>query len=133
MLWQIININKMEILLDRNKTRANLLLANWSVAKSLLAYTGIFGSNTAGECMLPHWQLPTSVTEAERERIQVNFLMHIQSTRRRFGFEEERVFSMTIGMNEKGGMTNDELDCYVKNSVFPLFSYLVDGPGMRVL
>ncbi len=69
MLWQSINIKKMEVLLDGSKTRANLQLENWSVAKSSLVCTGIFGSNTAGECMPPHWQLPTSATEVERERI----------------------------------------------------------------
>ncbi len=77
MLWQIINFNKTEILLDGSKTRGNLLLANWLVAKLLLACTGIFGSNVPGECMPPHWQLTTSVTEAKRERIQIVFLTHI--------------------------------------------------------
>jgi hypothetical protein len=57
--------------------------------------------------MPPHWQLPRSVTEAERERIQVGFLTHIQSTCRQFGFEEERVFPATIGMNKRERMTNN--------------------------
>jgi hypothetical protein len=66
----------------------------------------------AGECMPPHcWQLPRSATEVERKRIQVDFLMHIQSTRGRFGIEDERVFLARIGMNKKGGMTNSEFDC----------------------
>jgi hypothetical protein len=101
--------------------RVTLQLANWLFAKSLLVCTGIFGSNAAAECMPPHWQLPTSATEMERERIRVDFLTHIQSMRGWFGFEEERVFPATIGMYEKGGMTNDEFDRYVKNSVIPLF------------
>ncbi len=71
-LWQIINVNKTKILLDGRKTRANLLLENWLVAKLLLAYTGFFVSNAAAECMLPHWQLPTSATQAEREKIRVD-------------------------------------------------------------
>jgi hypothetical protein len=124
MLWQIINIDKTEILLDGSKTRANLPLANWLVAKLSLAWTGIFGSNAAAECMPPDWQLTTSVTEAERERIQVNSSMHIQSMHGQFGFEEERVFPATIVMNKKGGMTNDDFDHYVENSVDPLFPYL---------
>jgi hypothetical protein len=104
----------METLLDGSKIRANLQLANRLVAKSLLACTGIFGSKAAAECMLPHWQLPMSATEVEREKIQADFLTHIQSTRRQFGFEEERVFPTMIGMNKKEGMTNDEFDRYVK-------------------
>jgi hypothetical protein len=65
MLQQIIIFNEMEILLDGSKTRANLPLANWSVALSL-ACTGIFGSYAATECMPPHWQLSTSATECLR-------------------------------------------------------------------
>jgi hypothetical protein len=48
-------------------------LANRLVAKSSLACTGIFGSNAAGECMPPHWQLLTSLTQAEGEKIRLNF------------------------------------------------------------
>ena len=36
----------------------HLLIASRSVAKSSLACTGIFGSNAAGECIPPHFQLP---------------------------------------------------------------------------
>ncbi len=42
-----------------------------------------------------------------------------------FGFEEERVFPATIRMNKKGGMTNNDLDRYIKNSVVSLFPDLV--------
>jgi hypothetical protein len=121
MLWQIINNNKTEILLDGRKTRVNLPLANWLVVKLSLECTGIFGSHVAGECMPLHWQLLISVTEAERERIRVDFLMHIQSTHRWFSFEEERVFPAMIGMKEEEGMTNDGFDRYIENSIIPLF------------
>jgi hypothetical protein len=40
-----------------------------AMAKSSLAFTGIFGSNAAGECIPTHWQLPTSATAKEREKI----------------------------------------------------------------
>jgi hypothetical protein len=50
--------------------------------------------------------------------------MHIESTRGQFGYEEERVFHVMIGMNKKGGMANDEFNCYIENGIVPLFSQL---------
>ncbi len=51
----------------------------------------------------------------------------------RFGYNEERIFPTTIGMNEKGGMTDVEFDRYIENSVVPLLPDLADRPGKRVL
>ena len=61
-----------------------------SVAKSSLACTGIFGSNAAGECVPPHFQLPTSVTAEEREKVRYKFLTHILGTQGKFVCTEER-------------------------------------------
>ena len=140
MLLQILNVEETEISLDGSKMRAggrpavsfynpNLPLANRSVAKSLLACTGFFGSNAAGECMPSHWQLSTAVMAAEREKIRFEFLTHVQNTCGRFGYDEERIFPATIRTNEKGGMTDVEFDSYIKNSVIPLFPDLADRPG----
>jgi hypothetical protein len=78
----------------------HLPIASRSVAKSSLACTGIFGSNAAGECVPPHFQLPTSATAEEREKVRYEFLIHILDTRGIFGCEEERSWPCTIGMNE---------------------------------
>jgi len=86
----------------------HLPIASRSVAKSSLACTRIFGSSAAGECVPPHFQLPTSATAEEREKIWFEFLTHTMDTRGRFGCAEERIWPCTIGMNEKGGMTDDE-------------------------
>ena len=51
----------------------------------------------------------------------------------RFRYNEERIFPATIRMNEKGGMRDVKFDSYIENSVIPLFPYLADGPGKRVL
>jgi hypothetical protein len=70
-LRQIMNVDETEISLDASNTRArgrpavsfhdpHLLSTSRSTAKSLLACTGIFGSSAAGECVPPHFQLPTS-------------------------------------------------------------------------
>jgi hypothetical protein len=46
---------------------------------------------------------------------------------------EERIWPCTIGMNEKGGMTDDEFEKYIDNSIVPLYPDLEDMPGKRVL
>ncbi len=98
-------------------------------AKSSLSCTGIFGSNATGECVPIHWQLPTAATTKDCEKLRFDFLRHISSTRGRFGCEEERVWPCTIGMNEKGGMNDDEFDKYIDNSIVPLYPDLEDTQG----
>ena len=93
-------------------------------AKSSHSCTGIFGSNAAGECVPVHWQLPSSATSEERERLRFEFLRHVLNTHGRFGCEDKREWPCTIGMNEKGGMNNEEFERYVDNSIVPLFSDL---------
>ncbi len=80
-----------------------------------------------------HWQLPTAVTSEDREKLRFDFLRHVSSTRGRFGCEEERVWPCTIGMNEKGGMNDEEFDKYIDNSIVPLYPDLEDTQGKRVL
>ena len=69
----------------------------------------------------------------EHEKLRFDFLHHVSSTRGRFGCEEERVWPCTIGMNEKGGMDDEEFDKYIDNSIVPLYPDLEDTQGKRVL
>jgi hypothetical protein len=127
-LRRIMNVYKTEISLDASNTRAggrpavsfhdpHLPLTSRSKAKSLLACTGIFGSSSAGECVPPHFQLPTSVTAKEREKIRFEFLTHTLDTPGRFGCAEERIWPCTIGMNKKGVMTDDKFKKYIDKSI----------------
>ena len=70
-----------------------------------------------------------AATAAEREKILVDFFTHVQNTRGRFRYGEERIFPATIRMNEKGGMTDVQFDSYIENSVIPLFLDLADRPA----
>ena len=74
-----------------------------------------------------------SATAEEREKIRFEFLTHTLDTRGRFGCAEERIWPCTIGMNEKGGMTDVKFEKYIKTSIVPLFPALEDTPGKRVL
>jgi len=125
-LRRIKNINETELALNGDMHAGgrpavafydlHLPIASRSVAKSSLACTEIFGSNAAGECVPPHFQLPTSATAEEREKVRYEFLTHILDTHGRFGCAEERSWPCTIGMNEKGGMSDDELEKYIERT-----------------
>ena len=54
-------------------------------------------------------------------------------THGRFGCEDEREWSCTIRMNEKGGMNDEEFERYINNSIVPLFPDLEDTPGKGIL
>ncbi len=144
MLRRIANVDKTKVLLDGSKTNAggrpavsfhdpHFPLTQRPAAKSSLSCTGIFGSNAAGECVPIHWQLPTAVMTEDREKLWLDFLCHVSSTRGRFGCEEERVWPCMIGLNKKGGMNNEEFDKYIDNSIVPLYLDLEDTPGKQVL
>ena len=144
MLHRIANVDDTAVSLDCSKTNAcgrpaisfhdpHFLLTQRPAAKSSLSCTGIFGSNAAGECVRIHWQLPTAATSEDREKLRFDFLRHVSITRGRFGCEEERVWPCTIGMNEKGGMNDEEFDKYIDNSIVPLYPDLEDTQGKRVL
>jgi hypothetical protein len=137
-------VDKTKMLLDGSKTRAggrpavtffdsHLPMPCVSAAKSSLSCNGIFGSNTTGECVPPHWQIPTTATAVEREKVRVDFIRHFMKTCGRFGCKEVREWSATIGMNKKGEMNDDEFNMYMDNSIIPLFPDLKDVPGKRML
>jgi hypothetical protein len=78
-------------------------------------------------------QLPSSATTKERKRLCFKFLHHVLKTRGRFGCEEWREWLCTVGMNGKGGMNSKEFECYIDNSIVPLFPDLEDTPGEGIL
>ena len=143
-LRRIQNIDKTKLALNASKMHMggrpavlfynpHLLIASRSVAKSSLACTGIFSSNAAGICVPPHFQLPTSAMAKEREKVRYNFLTHILDTQGKFGCMEERIWPCTIGTNKKGGMTDEEFEKSINNSIVPLYPDLKDMPGKRAL
>jgi hypothetical protein len=73
------------------------------------------------------------VTAEERKKLPFEFLTHVCNTRGRFGCDEEWVWPCTIGLNETGGMNDEEFDKYIDNSIVPLYPDLEDTPGKQVL
>ncbi len=98
-MHQMLNINTTDISVNRSKTIVggrpevsfhdpHLPMPSLTPAKSLHSCTGIFGSDTVGQCVLVHWQLPLSATAEERKRLCFKFLHHVLNTHGRFGCEE---------------------------------------------
>jgi hypothetical protein len=84
-LRRILNVDKTKMSLDGSKTRVggrpavtffdpHLPMPCVLAAKSSLSCPGIFGSSAAGECVPLHWQIPTTTTAVEREKVRVNFI-----------------------------------------------------------
>ncbi len=80
MLCRVVNVDETNALLDGSNTQAggrptmsfqdpHLPQIMKSVAKLSYECTAIFGSSTAGELVPVHFQLPTSATSAEREKL----------------------------------------------------------------
>ena len=59
---------------------------------------------------------------------------HTCTFRGQFGFPAERdELPMNCGCNEKGGMTEEELEKYLFNSILPLYPDTKDEPGYYVI
>jgi hypothetical protein len=74
-----------------------------------------------------------AATAKECKKLWFEFLTHICDTRGRFGCDKERVWPCTIGLNEKGGMNDEEFDKYIDNNIVLLYPDLEDTPGKQVL
>ncbi len=55
------------------------------------------------------------------------------NTHGRFGCEDKRELPCTIGLNKKGGISDEEFERYVNTSLNILFPDLEDMPGKRIL
>jgi len=95
--------------------------------------TVICGSTAAGEPIPPHFQLKTDAKTNEGQRVSVEWFRYCPHIRGKFGHPQSKLFPVTFGMNEKGGMNAVELQKYMDVAIFPLFPDISDMPGKRVL
>jgi hypothetical protein len=101
--------------------------------KTGYACTFIGGSTAAETPLPPHLQLKTAAKTADREQLNIAVLQHIKRVRGEFGHPKERLWGVTFGMNEKGGMDSTELAKYLEKRILPLSPDLEDTPGKRIL
>ena len=102
-------------------------------SKSSVTATFIGGSNAKGEALPPHIQLSTSAKSDERQKFRVEMLEHLHNIVGNFGHETEQSFPVTIGMNEKGGMDDDQFAKYLLNLISAIFPDCADKRGRRVI
>ena len=101
--------------------------------KSSYHCTMVSGSFASGEKFPEHFQIPT---EAERDNqgVAVEFIEDMQLTKAQYLNGIPRVFSVTYGVNEKGGMNKDDFREYIMNNFVPLVANdVADIPGKRVV
>ena len=58
---------------------------------------------------------------------------NVPAIRGKFGYPEVTEISVSFGMNEKGGMDDNEFRKYMRNNVMPLYPDVRDTPGNRVM
>ena len=86
-------------------------------------------SNAKGEALPPHIQLSTSAKSYERQKFRVEMLEHLHNIVGNFSHETEQSFPVTIGMNEKGGMDDDQFAKYLLNLTSAIFLDCADKRG----
>ncbi len=100
--------------------------------KSSLSTMMITGNSAAGDPIPPHLHFMTKSMSVD-SRVHYNIAKYMPQIREAFGFEEERLFPITFGQNEKGGMDSEEIKKYVLGSIIPLYPTARDKPGHRVI
>jgi hypothetical protein len=81
----------------------------------------ISGSSASGEPIPPHFQFQTAAQTAEAESIRIETIRYTLDVRGTFGHVAEQSFPISVGLNNKGGMDDDEFFEYVQNSIMRLY------------
>jgi hypothetical protein len=102
-----------------------------ATSKSALTTTMISGSTAAGEPLLPHFQFQMSAQTAEAEAIRIETTRYMLDVRGTFGHESKQSFPISLGLNHKGGMDNQEFFEYLKAPVRGRWAVIKcdSGPG----
>ena len=94
----------------------------------------ITGSSSAGggEALPPHFQFPTKA-KVENQKVHYETLKWMKTVDGKFGWGKVTDFGCTYGLNEKGGMNDDEFAKYMIGNVVRLFPDQAGVDGCRVL
>ena len=93
----------------------------------------ISGSTAAGEPLIPHFQFQTSVKTDEAKAIRIEMIRYMLDVRGTFGYEDEQSFPISLGLNKKGGMDDDDFFEYLKKSVMKLYPDAAPAKGRWVV
>jgi hypothetical protein len=70
---------------------------------------------TNGEPIPPHFQFQTAAQTAKAESIQIESIHYMLDVRGIFGHVAEQLFPILLGLNNKGGMDEEECLSTLKN------------------
>lgn len=104
-----------------------------STSKTSQTTTMITGSNAWGEALPPHFQFMCSAKTEEGERIRNECVRYMHQTIGKFGLEEQKSLPVSLGMNEKGGMDEEEFAKYIMNAIVPLYPNAAPEKGKWVI
>ena len=93
----------------------------------------ITGSNAWGEALPPHFQFMTAAKTKEGMQIRNERYLFAKNVIGQFGLEEERSLPATFGVNEKGGMDENEFAHYFQTNIMPLYPKVALEKGKWVL
>ena len=104
-----------------------------STSKSSQTITMITGSNAWGEALPPHFQFMSSAQTDEGKQIRNECVGYMKRTIGNFGLGEQKSLPVSIGMNEKGGMDEEEFAKYIRNAIIPLYPDAAPEKGKWVI
>ncbi len=103
-------------------------LGNQSI-KNSLSTTMITGSTAAGEAIPPHFQFSTAAQSDDTQKFRYETLRFMKDVKGQWGHKEETSYLPSIGMNEKGGMNDEEFLKYFETNLTKLYPDAADMPG----
>ena len=107
-------------------------LGNQSI-KNSLSTTMITGSTAAGDAIPPHFQFSTAAQTADTHRFRYDALEFMLMVKGKWGHENETAFMPSFGINEKGGMNDEEFEKYFATNLTKLYPDAKDVKGKRVM
>jgi hypothetical protein len=126
MMKQILNLDETCMSLDggdgnRGGRPTHFPQLGKATSKSALTTTMIGGSNVAGEPIPPHFQFQLSAQTPDAEALRIKCICYMLNVQAAFGHEEVRSFPISLGLNNKGGMDDDEFFEYLQKSIMKLY------------
>ncbi len=93
----------------------------------------ITGISAAGKAIPPHFQFRMTAQHEDNMQCQMEAAAFFPNIHGKFGMDKPRYLGLSVGLNEKGGMVNEEFDNYIRNSILPLFPDACNMPGKRIM
>ena len=102
-------------------------------SKTSQTATMINGSNAFGEALPPHFPFMSSAQTEEGRQIRNEIVLYMPNIIGQFGMDEVVSMPVSFGVNEKGGMNDDEFVLYLWMAIMPLYPKAAPTRGRWVV